>query len=301
MAVSSATITTTTATAFIPTIWSVEVVGASEFGATLQKRVNRRWESDMSVGNTYNVPRLSNLQTQTKSSGLAQTINYEAITEGTQAVTVSTQEYAAFAIENIVQVQANQDLRQRYTEKLGYALARGRDVTLANLVQNITTNIVGAYGNEIVSDDLVLSWRYLAEAGLLEQSPDPGEVFSTFLSPAAYAGCLKVDIFQNRQYNTQGDVIAKARVGDLYGSPVYISNLLRSPASGQHDCVQFHRDAFALIVQKEIPVVSQFIIANFADGVAAWNVYGAARITFPPETPGGGTAIDNRAVFIKSV
>ncbi|GAC1663356.1 MAG: hypothetical protein NVS9B15_26430 [Acidobacteriaceae bacterium] len=95
MAVTDSSITTTTATAFVPTIWSDGVVEAAEFAAIIQKRCNRAWEADLKIGNTLNVPRLSNLTTQAKTAGVTNTINFEAITEGTQTITVSTHEYAA--------------------------------------------------------------------------------------------------------------------------------------------------------------------------------------------------------------
>jgi len=204
-------------------------------------------------------------------------------------------------LEQVVNVQANQDLRQRYSKKIGYALARGRDVNLANLFPNLTTNVVGTYGVELASDDYLNGWQLLAQAGLLEDSPDPGEDFSIFLSPAAYAAALKVDVFTNRLYNTEGDAIQRAHIGDIYGFPVYVSNLLNVPAANQHACAMFYRQSFGLIVQKDIPIASQYLIRNLADGVVGWNLYGDARVLFPPETPGGGTAVDSRGVLLKTV
>lgn len=300
MSVSDATITTTTAASFIPTIWSVEVLEAAEFAAMIQKRVYRDWESEMAIGGTFEIPRLSNLSTQAKSSGVSNTIVFEAVTEGNQQVAISTHEYAAFLIENVAAVQANQDLRARYVKKIGYALARGRDVTLANLFQNLTT-VVGTYGVELASDDYLTAYQKLAEAGLLEDSVDPGEDFSIFLSPASYVAAMKVDVFTNKLYNSAADAIQKAQIGDIYGFPVFLSNLLRVPSAGQHDNAAFYRMSFGMIVQKEVQMASQYIIRNLADGVVGWNLYGSARVLFPPETPGGGSAVDNRGVLLKSV
>jgi hypothetical protein len=300
-------ITTTTAAQFIPQVWSTGVVQAAQFGAVIQKRVNTDFKDDLAVGNTLNIPRLSNLNTQSKSAGLANGINFEAPTETGQQITVSTHEYAAFIVESVVQVQANQDLRQRYEKKLGYALARGRDVTLAALFNGLSTNSVGTLGVELASDDYLTAWQKLAEAGLFEGATDPGEDFSIILSPAAYAAALKVDIFTNKLYNSDGDAIQKAHVGDIYGMPVYLSNLLNAPSAGQHRCVAMHRECFALIVQEEVPVQSQFMIRYLADGVVAWNLYGTATVTFPPETPPANaspeiyTAVDNRGVKLLTV
>jgi hypothetical protein len=216
-------------------------------------------------------------------------------------MTVSTQEYAAFLLEQVVEVQANQDLRNRYTRKIGYALARGRDVALAAQFGNLTTNVVGTLGVELTPDDYLSAYQDLATAGLLEESPDPGEDFSIFLSPQAYVGLLKVDQFINSDYNANANAIQRAMIGKLYGLNVYMSNLLNAPAGGQHNCALFHRMCFGMVVQKEVPVASQYLIRNLADGVVGWNLYGTARVQFPPETPGGGSAVDNRGVLLRTV
>jgi hypothetical protein len=302
MPVVDSSITTTTATAFIPTIWSDGVIDAAEFAAVIQKRVNRAFEKELTVGNTLNVPRLSNLTTQSKASGVQNTINFEAITEGTQQITVSTHEYAAFLLEKVAQVQANQDLRSKYEKKIGYAITRGREVTLAALFTTFTANaLIGTLGVELTSDDYLTGWTNMANAGLLEMSADPGEDFSVFLSPAAYAAAMKVDIFTNSLYNKDADAIGRAHVGDIYGFSTYVSNLLRAPAAGQHDCFMMQKEALALIVQEEIPVESQYLLRNLADGVVGWNLYGQTKVSFPPETPGGGTAVDNRGQRLATV
>lgn len=301
MAVTDATITPTSAAQFIPEIWSDGVLEAVEFGATIQKRVNRRFEADLKMGNTLTIPRLSNLSTQTKTAGVGNTITFEAITETNQTVTVATHQYAAFAIEAVTEVQTNQDLRAHYEKKIGYALARGTDVALANLFSSITNANVGVLGQELIFDDFLTIWNTFSKAGLLEDSPDPGEDFSLFLSSSAYSALLKIDQFVNKDYAGDGSALDRMTVGKILGIPVYTSQLLNSPAGGQVNGAAFHREGFALVVQKEVPVVSQFLIRNLADGVVGWRLFGTAEMLFPPETPGGGAAVDNRNILVKTL
>jgi hypothetical protein len=301
MAVTDAAITTTTHGVFIPEVWADGVLEAVEFAAIIQKRVTREYEGEIrQLGDTVHIRRLSNLTTQVKNAGINNPINFEAVSESEQVITIATHEYAAFLIENVVQVQADVDLRARYERKIGYALSRGREVALAALIPGLS-QVVGTYGVELTPDDYLAGWQKLAEAGLLETSPDPGEDFSIILSPAAYAAALRTELFVNRQYNSEGDAIARARVGDIYGFPVFISNLLNSPGPGQHACVMMHRGCFALAVQKEIGVRSQYLIRHLADGVVGWNLYGVAELNYPPETPGGGSPVDNRGVLLRTV
>lgn len=294
-------ITRTTAAKFIPQIWSTGVLEALEFAQVLQTRVTREYEGDIRKGgDTVHVPRLSNLTTGTKAAGTD--ISFETITETEQVLTIATHEYAAFKLESIVQVQSSYDLMSKYQKKIGYALSRGREVTLANLFQGLTQN-VGTYGTELLADDYNSAWLQLALTGLLESSPDPGADFSICLSPAAYAALLKTDLFVNADYNptNNGAAVDRAMVARVFGANVYMSNLLRVPSANQHDAAMFHRSCFALAVQNEVPVKAMYIIESLADAVVGHNIYGTSTLSYPPETPGGGSAVANRGVLLKTV
>lgn len=294
-------VTTTTADKFIGEVWATGVLTAVEFAAVLQKRVTREYEGEIKRGgDTVHVPRLSNLTTQTKTGGTD--INFEAITETEQTLTISTMEYAAFKLESIVQVQSNYDLLSKYQRKIGYALARGREVTLAALIGGLTQT-VGALGVELSSDDYNAAWLFMAQAGLLESSTDPGDDFTFMISPAAYAALLKTELFINRDYNpnNNGAAVDRAMVAQVYGAPVMMTNLLTSPGANQHNNALIHRSCFALAVQNEVPVRAMYIIQSLADAVVGYNIYGTTTLSYPPETPGGGAAVANRGVWLKSV
>jgi len=291
--------TPTTHAAFIGEEWSDDVLAAVEFAGMIQKKVTREYEGAITQGgDTVHIARVSNLQTSVKATGVSNTIAFEAITEGEQSLVIDTHEYAAFLLEQITQVQANTSLSTKYKSKIGYALARGREIKLANLFQALSQS-VGAYGVELTSDDVLQAWTLMVQAGIVEAASSPGEEFAVFLSAAAYAALLKIDVFTNRDYNPTADAIGRAFVGNLYGFPAYVSNLLRSPAANQHDGVLMHRGCFALAVQDMVEVKSQWLIRNIADGVVGWNLYGVTELNYPPETPGGGSALDNRGVLVK--
>jgi hypothetical protein len=301
VAVVDASMTPTTHAAFIGEEWADAALEAVEFAGMIQKKVTREYEGDIKQsGDTVHIGRISNLSTSQKATGIGNTIVFEAPTEGEQSLVIDTHEYSAFLLERITEVQANRNLRSKYTDKIGYALARGREVKLANMFQSLSQS-VGAYGVELTSDDLLAAWTLMVSAGILEADSTPGDNFSVFLSPAAYAALLKIDVLTNRDYNPKADAIGRAYVGAVYGFPVYVSNLLRSPAANQHDGVLMHRGALALAVQDMVEVKSQWLIRNIADGVVGWNIYGTTELNYPPETPGGGSALDNRGILIKSL
>lgn len=298
MGISSATLTTTTHANFIPEEWSTEALMAVEFAAMFQKRVNRKYESVLKVGDTVNIPRQSNLSTQTKSSGLSNVVVWEAITENLQTISVATVEYAAFLVEDPAAVQMNQDVAAGYSKKIGYALSRGREVTLTALIASLSQTL-GALGTPLTPDEYLSAHRLMLSAGIIPDNMSANDDFSLFLSPEEWVSALKVEEFTNRDYNSEGDAIQRARVGKIYSYPVFVSNLMTANGAG-HDLALMHRDCFALVVQEEVPVRSDYIIESLGSGYVGWNLYGVAEMNFPPETPGGGSAVDNRGVYLKA-
>jgi hypothetical protein len=297
------TLTVTTQANFIPEFWATEALEAVEFAQVIAKRVNRHWEQYVKSGDTLHIPRLSNMTASTKSADTLVTFEQmgPSNAEGVQDLTVGTHVYAAFKIEQITQVQGNQDQRGKYTKKIGYALNRKVETTISALFDSLT-NTVGSAGVELVDENLLRAWQYLADAGLLEMSPDPGEEFSLIVSPAAYAGLMKIDRYISRDYNAAADAVARAHVGQIYGFNVYVSNLLESDATGQHDSVAMHRDCFALIQQQGVVVESDRIIEDIADAVVGHTLFGVTEMNFPPEVEGGdATAVDDRGVYVKGV
>ena len=300
--VTTNSVTLTTAAAFIPDLWADGILAAAEFVAKLQDRVTRDYEGVIAnMGGSVEVSRLSNLTTQTKSGGISNQISFEAITESKQTITIATHQYAAFLLEDVVDVQSKIDLRASYEKKIGYAIARGREIAVTALVASIgAPNIVGTLGSELSVDDWMQAYRYLGEAGLLGDDKTPSVDFTVALTYGAYVGAMKLDLFNNSLTNPKADVVDKAELINIMGIPVFLSNLLTADGGG-HDCAMFHRGFAALAVQAEIPVRSQFVILNIADGIVGWNLYGSSILSYPPETPGGGTVVANRGVFLKSV
>lgn len=301
--VSNANTTLTTAANFIPEIWASNTLDAMEFSLMLAKLVNRDYEGEIkSYGDTVRINHINNYTAQDKSSGVLNVINFEAITQGQTTVVVDTHKYAAFQVEKFAQRQVMPGFMEKNTKKLGYALGRAMDVSVATLPQGLSANNVGTYGVELTDNDYNAAWQKLAEAGVLQENQSNSDVV-VVLSAAAYAAALRTDRFTNRDYSgdASADTLHRANVGDIYGSRVYMSNLLRSPAGGQHDNVWFHKDIFALCAQQMPEMENQMIIEQLADAVACHTIYGIAELTRPVETAGSASTTDNWGVLLKSV
>ena len=300
MTVTSREMTSTTHAAFAPTIWSSDVRDAITYEEVVAKLVKTKYEEEMSIGRTLQIPIRANYNTQTKTEGLASTINYQSqpgtTGSGTnfQSITVSTFQYAAALLNAVVAAQSKYDERQNIAKGLGYSLMRGVEVSLTALFASFS-QITGTLGAD--PDDAVLrrSWQYLADAGVTDNA-------SWVFGPAAVSALFGNDKFTSRDFVNK-PVIETAKLPPLYSYPAYISNLLTAPAAGQTECALFHREAVILIRQVKPTVREQFKIDNLADGIVAYDLYNASEAIWSAEAPTGNndpTVSDYGAVLIRT-
>ncbi len=299
MAVTTSEITSTTHAAFLPTIWSDDTQDALEFSTVIAELVTTKFEAEMKVGRILEIPHRSNMATQTKTEGISNTIAFQAITQTNQDITVSTYEYAACLLNKVVQAQSKYADRAALSKKMGYALARGMEVTLAALAQNFSQT-VGAYGTDTDDSQLRRAWQYLADGGFVDEDNDIAWVFS----PGAKQSLFWQDRFVSGDFQSKR-AIETAQLPNLYGFPAYHSQLLRSPASGQHDNFALHRSAAILIRQVKPTAESQYRIEYNADAMLIWDLYTAVEAEQPAETPVAdgteSTLGDSGAVLLKGI
>ena len=129
----------TTADKFLGEVWAKEVTIARESKLVFAKLVDRTLEAQLKKSQVIRKQEISNLAARAKSANTA--IVYETVTENEAVLTVNKYYYAAFAVEDIIKVQSTQDLRMRYSPKLGYALALQEDDDLAAMVDDFTQTV----------------------------------------------------------------------------------------------------------------------------------------------------------------
>ncbi len=288
----ASTITTTTAACHIPELWDSETIDAVEGKVILAGLVDRRFEKKLKVGDKLNVGYISNL---TASALAANTnVTLEAISEASEIITVDTHEHVCFAVDNMVTVQQQTNMRRKYTEKIGYALGSSMDEILAALAASFSQT-VGALGIELTDDNLIRAWQYLEDFNM-----PSGDRF-IYIKPAAYAGLMKLDKFMHADYvGGGGKGVREAYVGKIYGADVYTSTPCNSPSNG--DCAGWfcHKSGVACI-QQQVKTRSDFVIDRNADMVLGTNIFGKSEILIPPATEGGGTALDYAKVYLKTI
>ena len=301
MTVTDREMTSTTHAAFLPTIWAKDVRAAITYEEVLSKLLNTQYEDEMSVGRILQIPIDSNYNTQTKTEGVSSTITFQSMVGTTgsgtnyQAITVSTFQYAAALLNAVVATQSNYDERQRISHKLGYSLMRGIEVGIAALPASFS-QIVGTLGADTTEANLRRAWQYLADAGVSSNS-------SWVFGPAAIAALFANDKYTSKDFISGKSAIESAQLPDLYSFPVFKSNFLNAPASGQTECFLAHKEAMIMIRQVMPTVREDFLIRNISDGIIAYDLYNVSEAIWSAEAPTGDsdpTVSDYGAVLIRT-
>lgn len=280
-------ITVTRAANFIPEVWSKNAKLAVEANLVMAKLVNTSFESEIQMGDTLHIPDISNLTAADKSAG--SDVSFETFTEGETQVLINKHKYAAFKLEDIVKAQANQNLMARYSDKLGYALAKQLDTDLLGLYSGLSQS-VGVQGTDVTDSNFLRAVQYLDDADT------PAGNRSAVITPAQMHALLKLARFTEAQivgYAANGSPIVtgilqggdlnpakvKGFFGTMYGVSVYITtNVVTTGTSplSYHNLL-FHRDAFVIARQQDIRVQSDYNIRALADEVVADTIYGVAE------------------------
>jgi len=263
-------VTTTTAANFIPTIWSSEVKRAVESNLTMAPLVLRNFEGEIrDRGDTVRIVDISNLSVGTKAASTD--VAYETITEDKTDIVIDQHKYAAFKVEDIVKVQSNTDLMAEYSNKVGYALAREVDTQLLGLYTDLSQS-VGTGGTDIDDETLLEAIQLL----------DIADAPETDRSGVFYAGqkAAFLDVDQFVRYDAHGiggqqNPIIRGQFGEIYGVRIFFSTNVTTTGSptGAHNLV-FHKEAFALAMQRDIRVQAQYDIDALADKVVGDVLFG---------------------------
>ncbi len=295
-----ANLTVTQAACHIPEFWSPDTRDAVEATVVAAGLVESSAfglsELKGGPGDTMNIPYISNATATTKSANANITLEVfgSGSAEASQVFTVGTHQHVSFAVENITEVQSKTNLRSKYTDRAGYALAAAADTNLHTLPQSFS-NTVGTLGLEPPFDDWLEASQNLDDAN----APEEGRFI--IVRPATYYSMRKLDQFVNADYTaTLGKMgTGRSQVGTIFGNvPVHKSTLIRAAAGGQADNWFCHRTG-VYYVSQDLRTRADFVINMDSDVVLSTHIYGFAEALQPPITAGGGAATDvfNNVVF----
>lgn len=206
---------------FIPELWSARLLANLDAQTVLSQIVNRNYEGEIrNVGDTVHIQRPGNITV--KPYPASGDITYEDPESTTRSLVVDQDEYYAFTVDDLDQVQANIPLVDTYTRRAAVSVAQAFDEHIASLRTGAGLTAVSVtLASDNYYEKMVAMGQHLDEANV----PRIGRWHVT--SPAGYAAVLKTDEFTHA--TNQGDsVIASAMVGQAAGFNIIVSNNLES-------------------------------------------------------------------------
>jgi len=253
---------TGTLAAFIPEIWSDEVVATYKSNlvlANLVRNINHQGKK----GDSIHIPNPGRSSASAKAAG--QNVTAIADTAGDILVSINQHFEWSMYIEDIAEVQALASMRKFYTDDAGFALAKEVD-------SKIIADLRGSTGITDITG--VTDWdaSLLAAMEALNDNDVPMNDRALVMSPSAYTALLGTDRFTEQQFIGNGDAIKTGNVGSIYGMDVYVSSNVGTGATEKG--ILFQKDALVLATQQSVRTQTQYQQEMLADLFTADTVFG---------------------------
>jgi len=281
----------TEAATFIPEIWSDEIIAAYQKNLKMAPLVKKLAMSGKK-GDKLHIPKPVRGDANAKAADTAVTII--ANTEGELTVDIDRHFEYSRLIEDIVEVQALNSLRQFYTEDAGYALATkidtdlhscgtgfgdGGAVVFSGTVAPTDYEHTGCFFNDAgttttqFTDDTMLAADVFTDAffrNMIQKLDDnnvPMESRVLIIPPSVRNTIMGIDRYVSSDF-VSGSTVNSGLIGNLYGVDVYVSancaTIETAAQNGATDGVAsraallFHKDAIVLAEQQSVRSQTQY-------------------------------------------
>lgn len=301
--------TTTTNAVFIPEIWADEVIASFKENLVLAERVTQ-FNHTGKKGDTINVPNFARGSASAKAAETEVTLITN--TETNTAISINQHWEYSRMIEDIVATQQLDSFRMAYTDDAGHSLARLVDRYLMWTMMTLQggdtaggfepTNVYGGTGDDfggaaVIAGDGTTTYdgsadnaSDITDAGVrqmmftLDDADVPQNERSMVIPPVCKKDMLGIPRYTEQAFVGEGgqsNSIRNGLIGDVYGTPVYVSTNCPSSTEGSVDDrmgVMFHRSAVALATQIDIRTQTQYIQQYLGDLFTADTLFGAAEL-----------------------
>jgi hypothetical protein len=279
----SNTVTLANADVFIPEIWSDEIIAAYQKNlkmAPLVKKISMTGKK----GDRIHIPKPTRGAASEKTAADTVTIQQTANTE--LLIDVDRHFEYSRLIEDIVEVQALNSLRQFYTEDAGYALALKVDTDLMNAATgfgNGTLDLAAPSGADWVNSNsyyfdaasgggtpltafaasTVASGDNFTDAGfrqaiqLMDDADVPMDGRCIVVPPVVRNTIMGTERFSSSDF-TSGQPVNTGLIGNLYGVDVYVSSNCPTLETNVRGCIFMHKDAIVHAEQMAVRSQTQY-------------------------------------------
>jgi N4-gp56 family major capsid protein len=303
MAYPTPAVTVATADKFIPEIWSDEIVAAYKKNLVLANIV-MKMNFKGKKGDVVHIPAPTRGNASAKAASTAVTLIADTETEVTVNINKHF-EYSRF-IEDIVEAQALNSLRQFYTADAGYALAKQVDTSLIQLGRVANGGSTGArYGSAFIGGDGTTAFDYTANTNTgnasaltdasirrtiqrLDDNDTPMDGRFFVIPPSSRNTLMGLSRYTEQAFVGNGNAIRTGEIGNLYGIPVFTSSNADSasataafPTSGSaiaRVCLMGHKDAMVLVEQIGIRSQTQYKQDYLATLFTSDTLYGVSAL-----------------------
>jgi len=280
---------------FIPEVWSDDVIAAykkNKVLAQLVSQINHKGKK----GDVIHLPRPVRGAASAKAANASVTLVTSTATE--VLVTLNRHFEYSFVIEDILEVQAMPSVRRFYTDDAGEALALQQDIDIRNLAA--TWNAGTAYTGAVIGSDGSTAYltattgngTALTDAGLRRviQTFDDNDVPMRdrylVIPPVEKRRLMGITRFTEQAFTGEvgaANTIRNGLVGDVYGTPVYVTSNLASVASADastnyRPVLFFHKQAMVLAQQMAVRTQAQYKQEALGTLVTSDQLYGTATL-----------------------
>ena len=313
MAYPTPAVTVTTAATFIPEIWSDEIIAAYKKNLVLANIV-MKMNFKGKKGDVVHIPAPTRGSASAKAASTAVTLIADTETEIQVSINKHF-EYSRF-IEDIVEAQALNSLRQFYTADAGYALAKQVDTSLVQLGRAFNGATVGtndyatatATSKAFIGSDGTTAYNSstsnaaaLTDAAIrrtiqrLDDNDTPMDNRFFLIPPSSRNTLMGLSRYTEQAFVGNGNAIRTGEIGNLYGIPVFTSSNADTGAgtSGtDRICLMGHKDAMVLVEQIGIRSQTQYKQDYLATLFTSDTLYGVAALRAAATT---GAALSSSA------
>ena len=279
----------TEAATFIPEIWSDEIIAAYQKNLKMAPLVKKLAMSGKK-GDKIHIPKPTRGDANAKAADTAVTII--ANTESELTIDIDRHFEYSRLIEDIVEVQALNSLRQFYTEDAGYALAvkvdtdlhsagtgfgDGGSIVYSGSVAPTDYQHTGCFFNDggtttQYTDDTIVAADVFTDAFFrdmiqkLDDNNVPMEDRVLVIPPSVRNTIMGIDRYVSSDF-VSGQAVQSGLIGNLYGVDIYVSaNCATIEAAADNTAssvdtraaMLFHRDAIVLAEQMSVRSQTQY-------------------------------------------
>jgi len=275
-------VTTTTAATFIPEIWSDEIVAAYKKNLVLANLV-QKMNFKGKKGDTVHVPSPTRGSASAKAATNAVTLI--AATESEVQILINKHYEYSRLIEDIVETQALNSLRQFYTADAGYALARQVDTDLIRLGRafngatvgtddyatsaSSTAAYIGSNGTTAYNSS-TSNAAALTDAAIrrtiqrLDDNDTPMDGRFFIIPPSSRNTLMGLARYTEQAFIGEAganNTIRNGEIGNLYGIPVFVTSNADFGAGNtgtDRICLMGHKESMVLVEQLGVRSQTQY-------------------------------------------